>query len=128
MTIDEMQQSQTPFVVADATGKIVSWGVIPQSMLELQPAPAGGSVVPGTGMPDTFYVEEGEVLARPANPTVLDGMTLRSLPSPCTITLKGQTHECTDDHCELSFSQPGTYPVQVSAWPMLDATFEVTQA
>jgi hypothetical protein len=121
-------QSMTSYVVANVNGEIVMWGSMPHYMISDQSAPDGGSVVLGEGQPKTHYVKNGQSVARPANPAVLDGVTLKSLPVPCTITLEGVDHECTDDTCELSFSHPGTYPVKVSAWPMLDATFEVTQA
>jgi hypothetical protein len=125
--IVERDQTQTPYVVADATGKIMMWGSIPQFMIEYQTTPAGGSVVPGEGMPETHYVKDGQVLERPANPAVLDGMTLRNLPVPCVVMINAASHDCTDETVELSFSQPGTYPVVVSAFPALEATFMVTQ-
>jgi hypothetical protein len=120
--------TQTNFVMADAQGRIYMSASMPRYMVDLQLLPTGGSLVLGTGSFDTEYVSDGQILPRPANSATLDGMTLRNLPSPCTITLEGQTHDCTDDHCELSFSHPGTFTVKVSAWPMLEAVFEVTQA
>ena len=118
----------TQFVAIDARGAIQYTGSVPESMMGGQIAPVGGSIVRGVGDAKTDYVLAGVITPRPANTATLSGMTLQTLPSPCTITINGTAHDCTDDHCDLSFSQPGTYAVTVSAWPMLDATFEVTQA
>jgi hypothetical protein len=120
--------TQTAFVMADAAGKITQRMSMPRWMAEHQTPPEGGILVFEDGDMDTDYVKEGTVVPRPANTATLSGMELQNLPVPCTITLEGVDHECTDDTCELSFSHPGTYPVKVSAWPMLDATFEVIQA
>jgi hypothetical protein len=117
------------FTMADATGRIVYTGSVPGHMLDVQNIPEGGCRVDGAqGNPATEYVVGGAVVPRPANPTVLDGMTLKNLPVPCAILFEGVEHECTDSTCELSASHPGTYTVIVGAWPMVEATFEVTQA
>jgi hypothetical protein len=116
------------FVVADASGRISLNGTVPRFMLAAQPIPDGGSLVEGAGDPETQYVANGAIVARPASSAALDGMMLTSLPVPCTLTVEGVEHACTDNHCDLSFSHPGVYTVKVSAFPMLDATFEVTQA
>jgi hypothetical protein len=116
------------YVAADADGRILYHARMPYAMFPFQSPPPGGRFVVGFGSAETHYVKGDEVLERPASTAVLDGMTLKSLPVPCTITLEGVEHDCTDDTCELSFSHPGTYTVTVSAWPMFDAIFEVTQA
>jgi hypothetical protein len=120
--------SATHYVAADAEGRILFFGSVPTFMFAYQAAPEGGSLVLGVGTPETHYVKEGAVVARPANPTTLEGMTLKNVPAPCMVTVEGVDHACTDATVELSFSHPGTYTVKVDAWPMLDATFEVTQA
>jgi hypothetical protein len=106
------------------TGRIIFTGSVPTSMLALQ----GENVIAGESDPVLDYVREGAVTRRPANPAVLDGMTLRALPRPCVLTVEGVAYECTDKTASLSFSQPGTFTVTVAAFPALDATFEVTQA
>jgi hypothetical protein len=120
--------TQTPVVFADATGRITQCFWMPRWMVDIQTAPAGGSVVISDGHWETDFVKEGAVVARPANPTTLEGMMLKNVPAPCMVTVEGVDHACTDTTVELSFSHPGTYTVKVDAWPMLDATFEVTQA
>lgn len=71
------------------------------------------------------YVADGEVRPRPANPARLDGMTLRDLPTPCTIHIGAQAYPCNDTVAELEFEHPGTYTVRVESWPYLDKEFEV---
>jgi hypothetical protein len=123
----EEHQPNIEYVAADAAGQILYYGSVPPFMLESQTVPAGGELVEGVGRAETHYVRNHAIAERPVNPATLDGMTLRSLPAPCTITIQGTEHACTDDHCELEFTQFGTYTVRVSAFPWLDATFEVTQ-
>jgi len=127
MSEDQLDYTGTQYVAADATGRILYRGAIPAFMFEIQSAPDGGVLVIGSGDADTHYVKGGQIVERPANTAVLAGLQLTSLPAPCTINVDGVDHDCTDDHCDLSFSQPGTYAVTVKAWPMRDATFEVTQ-
>lgn len=112
------------FAKYDETGRILFLGSVPAEMLELQ----GENVVPGVADPTTDYVLAGVLTKRPLNPTTIDGMSLKNLPKPCVITVEGKAYDCTDDTSDLSFSQPGTYTVQVSAFPMLDTTFQVTQS
>lgn len=111
------------FVKHDDAGHILYTGQVPGTMLELQ----GENVVAGEADLDLDYVLDGAITRRPANTAVLKGMKLRSLPKPCVITVEGVAHDCIDATADLSFSLPGTYTVTVSAWPMVDATFEVTQ-
>lgn len=128
MTEDVTDEMTTGSLVAvflkhDATGRILFKGEVPRSMLELQ----GENVLEGDADVALDWIQDGKVVARPENTATLDGMTLKNLPSPCTVTVEGVGHACTDATCDLSFSQAGTYTVKVVAWPALDATFEVTQ-
>lgn len=123
---NESHLVQTRYVVADATGKISYWGNMPLHMIELQPVPDGHALVHGYGEAETHYVLNGALVARPANPATLDGMTIKGLPVPCTITIEGTEHACTDAQCDLEFSHPGSYEVRVVAFPWLDGVFEVT--
>ena len=116
------------YVMVDSAGVILYYGNVPSFMVSIQEPPPGGQQVIGYGRAETHYVSVGRILPRPANPATLDGVTLKTLPSPCKIMIGTDEYDCTGDTCELSFTQPGTYTVTVSAWPMLDATFEVTQA
>lgn len=73
----------------------------------------------------TDYVLGDAITPRPANPATLVGTTLSSLPAPCTITINGTEYACDDNFAELAFTHPGSYKIQVAAWPYLDADFEV---
>lgn len=120
--------TQTAFVLADSAGKIVQWGSMPYSMISLQQPPAGGSIVIGSGNPATDYVFNGVITRRPTNPSTIAGMTISNVPNPSNVTIgAGTPQTVVDGVVNLSFTQPGTYTVVVSSWPMLDATFTVTQ-
>ncbi|MFW6855396.1 hypothetical protein ACODYM_29315 [Burkholderia gladioli] len=123
-----MSDERTDYVMADETGLIVGKGSVPSFMFGAQVPPAGGSLAVGDGNPDLQYVSGQAIVDRPANPATLDGMTLKTLPVPCTINVEGVDHACDADHCDLSFSAAGTYSVVVRAWPAVDAVFEVTQS
>jgi hypothetical protein len=60
------------------------------------------------------------------NPTTLDGMTLKNLPIPSTITIDGVAYECTDEEAELEFVYPSTYTVVVTSKFYKSLTFKVT--
>jgi len=125
----EADKAQTDYVTYEkATGRITTWGQVPLFVIALQTPPEGQAIQVGYGREETHYVADGQVLVRPANTATLDGMSLKNLPNPCVITTQGVAHDCTDDTADLSFSQPGTFEVKVSAFPMLDATFQVTQS
>jgi hypothetical protein len=125
--VPPVDMTQTAFVVADATGFLVLTGIAPKFTLPNQLVPAGGQLVEGQGSASTHYVVGSEILPRPANPAVLAGMSLSALPNPCTVSIDGTAHPCTDGQADLEFTQPGTYTLVVSAFPMADATFQVTQ-
>ena len=119
----------TDYVVADAVGAIQHHGRIPMFMIASQPLQDGQVSVLGTGTAATSYILDGVVTARPANTAVLDGMKISNVPNPSTVTIDGgEPATVTDGEVDLEFTQPGTYSIQVSSWPMLDATFTVTQS
>jgi hypothetical protein len=125
---DPRDHTLTRYVIADATGKILGNGNIPAFMLADQVLLPGGSHVLGTGDTTTQYVTNGVITARPPNPTTLSGMQLSNVPNPSSVTIDAANpQQVTDGEVELSFTQPGTYTIVVSSWPMLDATFKVTQ-
>ncbi|CAG9228915.1 hypothetical protein [Burkholderia vietnamiensis] len=115
------------YLIHDSNGRIMTRARMPDAMIDIQDVPAGCTLVRAACDINLDWVEAGQVKPRPSNTATLDGMSLRNLPAPCTIEINGEAHDCTDKTADLSFSQPGTYRVVVSAWPMLDAVFEVTQ-
>lgn len=120
--------TMTDYVSVDSTGAILHWGSVPAFMVDLQEPVAGGSIVKGKGRAETHHVKDGAVQVRNPNPTTISGMQLSSVPNPSTVTIAGgNPTTVTDGEVELSFTQPGTYDVKVSSWPLLDAVFSVTQ-
>lgn len=128
-----LDMTPAQYAMADSTGKILYYGRGPKYIVDIQVPPDGCTLVESTTADDEIdvdkdYVASGAIVSRPVNSATLSGLVLSNLPNPCTINVNGADHACTDPTCTLSFSQPGTYPVTVSAWPMLDATFQVTQS
>jgi hypothetical protein len=48
-----------------------------------------------------------------------DGATYIGLPIPCTVFVDGISHDVDDGVCELSFILPGSYAVEIVAFPFL---------
>jgi hypothetical protein len=63
-------------------------------------------------------------------PATLDGLTLASLPTPCTIHITDPagtiTYEVDEPALALSFPHLGTYGLRISSAPFLDGEFTVT--
>jgi len=120
--------TRTAFAMADATGKLTVTGVVPYSMIADQTPPEGGSLALGHAEHGKHYILNGTIMERPPNPTTRVGMKLLNIPNPSSVTIAGEgPHQVTDGEADLEFTQPGTYEVVVSSWPMQDAVFEVTQ-
>ncbi|MEN7429149.1 hypothetical protein VA599_00240 [Chromobacterium sp. TRC.1.1.SA] len=109
----------------DDAGRILQTGLASLENVEVEFA-LGKLLLQGEADPLTQYVRsDGVIEARPHNPARLDGMVLRDLPAPCVLMLDGTSYDCDDTECELSFSLPGLHHIQVEAWPMQSAVFEV---
>ena len=123
-----LDYTMTQYVIAQANGQITGTGNVPAFMVGAQTPPQGGSIVIGVANWATDYVLNGAITPRPANTATISGMTISNVPNPSTVTIAGGSPTTvTDGEVDLSFTQPGTYTVVVSSWPMLDATFQVTQ-
>lgn len=70
------------------------------------------------------YVANGAIVSRLPNPATITGTSLSNLPAPCTIHVEDEAYGCDEATATLSLP-PGEYRVTVSAWPYLDAVFEV---
>lgn len=81
--------------------------------------------VPSTCTDISHYVQNDKATPRPAQPTALDGTTLRGIPGPSTVYINTEPYPCDDQTVELEFDQPGTYTVRVEVWPYLDKEFTV---
>ncbi|MCD5326772.1 hypothetical protein ACFFU8_18095 [Chromobacterium piscinae] len=109
----------------DDTGRILQTGIASRENVEVEFA-LGKLLLQGEADPLSQYVRgDGVIETRPPNPAWLDGMILRDLPAPCVLMLDGTLYDCDDAECELSFALPGRHHIQVEAWPMQSATFEV---
>ncbi|AOZ48850.1 hypothetical protein [Chromobacterium vaccinii] len=110
----------------EETGRILQTGVASLENVEVEFA-SGKLLLQGEADPLTQYIRsDGVIEVRPLNPARLDGMVLRDLPAPCLLVLDGTSYGCDDGECELSFSLPGRHHIQIEAWPMQSAVFEVT--
>lgn len=110
----------------DEDGRILQTGLASLENIELEIS-LGKLILQGEADPLTQYIRsDGAIESRPPNPASLAGMVLHDLPAPCVLVLDGTAYDCDDAECELSFSLRGTHHVQVEAWPMQSATFEVT--
>lgn len=111
----------------DEQGRITATLTSDPATVQLNREHADKPFVEGDYFGQPVYVAGGVVLAQPDNPAHLDGTVLRDLPVPCTITVNGVAYECLEDSAELAFIHPGTYTVQVQAWPHLDKEFSLVQ-
>lgn len=83
---------------------------------------------------ETCYYDtvEGKAKLRLANTAVLTGSTLTQVPVPATVKVGVKGSDAVTEYAtneatvELGFTYAGTYTVTVSAFPYLDAEFEVT--
>lgn len=79
------------------------------------------------------YVLEGEVLERPTFDapeslavTVGELITLPGLPNPVDVTIDGTTHIVEGGELELTADMPAQYTIEISQWPYISRTVEVT--
>jgi hypothetical protein len=128
------------FITYDATGKITRKGYCQASDLQIQPQ-AGESVLDvtdNTVYDGTFtgcYVDaSGAVHVRtpvaytcPATASVGTAVTLTA-PTGAAVTIDGNSVGVVDatGSDSITFSDAGTYTVDLSLWPFLDVSFEVT--
>lgn len=126
-------ETQTDYTIVDAAGRVQQVGNMPAWMVADQDAhvPDGGHILPGRA---DFYADYADssttpwlLKARPQNSAVLSGMKISNVPNPSAVTIGGdEPVMVTDGEVELEFTQPGTFDIKVSSWPMLDVTFSVT--
>ena len=95
----------------------------------------GESWVDGHSNDLIHYVDGGLIVNRPTMPGTLDkpqiladGLdlaTISNLPQPCTVTFSDQTYLVEDGEFAFTADIPGSYTVEVEAFPHLPATFTV---
>jgi hypothetical protein len=115
----------TPYLVHDATGRILRTGQCPQEMVQLQ-AMDGNTALEGQASDLTDYVSNGVVLPRPVNPATLSGLQLQNVPLPAALWFDGATYALTESTVDLTFDAPGAHVLTLQAFPYLDKTFTVT--
>lgn len=120
-----------------ATGEIVQWGKTDEDILSAYTDTDHG-VILGAYDGNLYYVSSGAATSRPANPATLvastitaDGASnsiLSGLPVGAVVTLLGQGGTITGAGStrSLSATDAGTFILLVSAFPYVDAQFEVT--
>lgn len=107
-----------------ATGRLDGWLEAPDDVLDLNKS--GKAWIDGKFRGDTHYVTEGEPALRPAMPAALAGQTITQIPAGAVLTINGgKAYTVNDGTADLQFDQPGTYTVQLSCWPYLDAEFTI---
>jgi len=72
------------------------------------------------------YVQDGQIVNRPASPVVLTGLTLSHVPVPAVVQINSSFYATNDATVEIDITNPGAYLVSVVAFPYVDAAFEVT--
>lgn len=115
----------TLFTVYDSAGRILRSGKCQEDCLEAQ-ARAGEFVLEAESDDLTDWVTGGQITQRPANPATLDRSMLTNLPTPCVIKINNDSYDCADSTAQLDFTYPGKYKIRVTAFPYLDAAFDVT--
>lgn len=131
------------FMVFDDEGRITQNNSCPEEVLYLQ-STGGINVIEGNFSTNSFYIkhvqdqivdaegdevqpEEWEIAIRPVSPAKIDGSRLYDLPVPCVVKINDKEYPCDEDHADLEFNLPGVYNVSVLAFPLLDASFQVTK-
>lgn len=117
------------FTRFDKDGRILGAGGCALSDYRHQLQPGDHGIVPLAADFLLDYVDlSGEEIVVRRRPAIAG---LDALPKPCTVTVTSltlgasDTYEVTDGAFEYD-DLPGAYRITVSAWPYLDATFEVT--
>lgn len=127
--MSDVDYTITDWVIADAKGEILLTGSTARYQIEAQVLQPGQQLVEEKADLMSDYVAASHVAPRPANTSTLAAMKISNVPNPSTVTIDGgDPVTVTDGEVDLEFDQPATYTVVVSSWPMLDATFEVTQS
>lgn len=116
------------FVVCDVDGVILRTGSCPPLMVPMQ-AGNGETVLPGTADQPNQYVDllSGKIVNKLILAPLVTGLLVTGLPSPCEVTIEGETTEVIGGEVTFDFSLPGTYFVEVAAKHHRPCVVEVTQ-
>lgn len=117
-----IDENNIKYVEYNASGEILCQGSAPEDIYQLN---KHDRMIEGTGNPQTDYVLNGVITPRPTQQTTLDGLTLNNLPQPCQLLIDGTAYDLDTPTIELEFDEPGTYKVQILAFPYLDMEFTI---
>lgn len=114
------------FIVFDASGRILRYGDCPDDYIASQALDGETSIAYDGDVSDISHYWNGDaVVERPANPAVLEGMSIKQIPLGSVIVIDGISYHVDDGVADLSFAMPGTYTVNVFSFPCRDTSFEV---
>lgn len=126
-----------PFIVCDASGRILRTGAAPAQMIDLQ-AQAGEVVFAGTAGANDYIINPtgaAESVPRPASPVTIDkltalanatdAITLTNVASGATVSVAGPVSSSgagDGTPVALTFEAAGRYTIAVQHFPDLDFT------
>lgn len=103
-------------------GEIYAWGECQQIIYEQM----DGLKMLADASGETHWVSDGEVLEKTPCPAFLDGLTLRDVPVPATVSIDGARYPTDEPVVELTFNHPGIYTVTIESIPHMPISFMVT--
>lgn len=109
----------------DGKGKITGCLSGPPGVIDTNKEMSVESWVEGKYSSERSYVVDGVVRPREEMNCLVNGKLLKNLPIPCEVFINNSTYHVDSSEVELDFDQPGMYKIKVSAWPFLDAEFEI---
>ena len=114
-------------VYKEVSGEILKTLFMPEEDVHMNyDEELGERYITGEGYYELHYVHEGEIVPRPENPTILDGLSLKNVPENSVIWIDSEFYECKDGGTvDLSFNMAGTYVVRVESFPYLDKEFTI---
>lgn len=122
------------YTIHDNQGRILRTVSCDPSQAAIQ-AQAGESMLEGKADDATQYVKDGLITDMPANPAIIDKITLSadgvdtclisSIPIGSEVSVEGQTYTVNDSEFIFSLDQPGTYEINITGSPFLPVTFTV---
>jgi hypothetical protein len=89
------------------------------------PPDEGWSWISGHWPQEDFYVVNGCPARRPRMQISIDGLLFSGLPNPATVRVGEERFTIDDGEAELKFMVPGTYQVEITAFPYQVASYEV---
>lgn len=106
---------------------LATWRLGAQFEMTGEPTPPDGfGWISGHWDEALYYVVDGCPVRRPGMAITVNGAVFSGLPNPATVRVGEESFEVPDGVAELSFMVPGTYRVEITAFPFQDSAYEVT--